>query len=183
MSTSLIIKGGRFSYLFAFTPRKNEKGESNWSTSFIIPKNHPQIPEIKKAIAAEVEAKWPDKSKRPNGLHNPLRDGDADRPNDSAYKDSYFINCNAREAPTLLDAANNKLDGSHASRWTSGDYGHVKVDFYPFVRTENKGIGVGLVTVKFTRKGEPLSNRTDPMDGFDVEEVEGMGGSDEDIFG
>lgn len=174
MTTSLIVKGARLSYLNAFKPRKNKDKNGNvtesYSVSMIIPKTHPQVEEIKAAIKSEVNAKWPDPKKRPNGLHNPLRDGDADRENDEAYAGCYFINANAQvdRAPKLIDA---QLQPANPAYWVSGDYGNVKIDLYPFERQENKGIGVGLITIQFTKKGVPLGNRTDPDEGFTVEDV------------
>ena len=73
--------------------------------------------------------------------------------------------------PKLIDGQRQEVKSDEY--WASGDYGNVKIDLYPFVRPEKKGIGVGLVTVQFVRKGEPLGNRTDPMEGFEnVEEVD-----------
>jgi hypothetical protein len=167
MTTSVIIKNVRLSYLYAFKPRKTDKGES-YQASLIIPKDHPQIAEIRAAIQKERDTKWPDPKTRPNGLKNPLRDGDTDRESDAAYKGAFFIgaNRNAEQgAPTLVDASLKPV--TDAGRWNSGDYANVKVDFFPYVKPENKGIGVGLVTIMFLRKGEPLMGRTDPMEGFE----------------
>ena len=49
----------------------------------------------------------------------------------------------------------------------------MKVDFFPYSKPENKGVGVGLVTIMFLRKGEPLSG-TDPMEGFEAVTEEAM---------
>lgn len=169
MTTSLIIRNVRLSYLFADKPRKTDKGES-YQASLIIPKDHPQIPEIKTAIQHERDTKWPDPKTRPSGLKNPLRDGDTDRENDPAYKGAFFINANnSQRQPTLLDA---QMQPARPGYWNSGDYANVKVDFFPYVKPENKGIGVGLVTIQYLRKGEPLTGHTDPMEGFGVIEEE-----------
>jgi len=179
MPSNIIIKNVRFSYMFADTARANEEGVKKFSTAILIQKDHPQIPEIRALIKKEVEEKWPDPKKRPAGLHNPLRDGDTER-NDEAYKGCFFINANAQESspPTLIDANKQPVQKGY---WTSGDYGNVKIDLYPFERTSNKGVGVGLVAIQFIKKGKPLSNRTDPMAGFGVEEV--PQDDDSDIFG
>lgn len=177
MTTSVILKNVRLSYLYAWKPRKNDKGEESFQASLILPKDHPQVSEVQKAIADEIKAKWPEPKKRPSGLHNPLRDGDKDRENDPAYANAYFINSNAKKdrPPKLIDAQ--LQDVPDNGFWGSGDYANVKIDLYPFERPENKGIGVGLITIQFKKKGEPLGNRTDPMEGMTVEE------DTDDIFG
>jgi hypothetical protein len=180
MTTTVILRDVRLSYLNVFKPRKaSEKSDPKFSVSILLPKNHPQIAEVKAAIRAQVEEKWPDPKKRPNGLHNPMRDGDVERENDDAYKGHFFINASsaADRPPMLLDGQLQPV--TDTGYWVSGDYGNVKVDFYPFAVPENKGVGVGLVTVQFKRKGDPLGNRTNPMEGFEVEEGE----EKNDIFG
>jgi hypothetical protein len=49
---SIIVKNVRLSYFFGFKPRKNEDGSLKYSTSCIIPKDHPQVAEIQAAIEA-----------------------------------------------------------------------------------------------------------------------------------
>jgi hypothetical protein len=174
MTTSVIIKNVRLSYLYAFKPRKNDKGVESYQAKLIIPKGHPQLPEIRAAIQKERDTKWPDPKTRPNGLKNPLRDADAEaaangKEVDPECENAFFLNANRyaaeQGAPTLVDASLKPV--TDPGRWNSGDYANVKVDFFPYAKTENKGIGVGLVTIMFLRKGEPLTGRTDPMEGFE----------------
>jgi Protein of unknown function (DUF2815) len=176
---SIILKNVRLSYAHLWKPRENDDGKKSFSVSLIVPKDHPQVEAIKTKIRAKVVEKWPDPKKRPNGLHNPLRDGDTDRENDEAYKGAFFINASAQEnrPPKLIDAQLQEVpDNGH---WGSGDFANVKIDLFPFERKEKKGIGVGLVTVQFTKHGERLGGtRTDAMEGFGVEE----GGDAEDMF-
>ena len=181
MSTSIILKDVRLSYLNAWKPRKSsEDSKPRYSVSCILPKDHKQVGELREAIRKEIAEKWPDPKKRPGNLHIPLRDGDTDRENDAAYADAFFINASsdAERQPRLIDGQLQPVPDN--GFWASGDYGNVKIDLFPFIRPEKKGIGVGLVTIQFTRKGEPLGNRTDPMEGFGVVEAQEPA---DDIFG
>ena len=172
MSTEIKLKNCRFSYAHLWEPRAAPGStDKKFSVSLIIPKDHPQIGDIKAAIAKEIDEKWPDPKKRPAKLNNPLRDGDAERPNDAAYEGSYFINasCFDKYPPLVYDGQQQKvLDNSF---WTSGDYGHCLFDLYPFEKPQNRGIGVGLKQVMFLRKGEPLGY-SNSKPAFDVEEVD-----------
>ncbi len=171
MSTEIKLKNVRFSYCHLWEPRAAPGSqERKYSVSLILPKDHPQVAELKAAIKAEVEAKWADPKKRPKNLHNPLRDGDADRPDDEAYANSYFINasCGEKYPPNVYDGQQRPVEDS--SFWVSGDYGHCMFDFFPF-DTVKTGVGAGLRQVMFVRKGEPLG-RSNAKPAFEVEEVE-----------
>ena len=179
----LIIRNVRFSYFKGFAPGKTPDGKGmKYSTAVLMPKNHPQIAEIKEIITRLISEKWPDAKKRPTGLKRCLRDGDSEtdgRPGDPAYQGHFFFNCYAEtsQPPGIIDANKNKLESG--SGWQSGDYGNISVSFYAFDRPESKGVAAGMNNVQFTRKGESLTGRTSADDDFDVEEVQG---GDEDMF-
>lgn len=187
----LVIKDVRFSYLKAFKPgaaptAPGQTPKLQYSTAVLLPKNHPQIPEIKKIITELIEEKWPDPKKRPAGLKKCLRDGDNEetgRPDDPAYAGHYFFNAYASvsQPPGLLGP--NKLPVSEESGWQSGDYGHVQISFYAFERPESKGVAAGLNHIMFARKGESLTGRTSADDAFaDVEAVAGEGEASGSMF-
>jgi hypothetical protein len=167
----IVIKNVRFSFLKVFKAAETLSGEKKFSTTILIPKDHPQINEIKAAIKEVRDARWGDK--KVAGLRNPLRDGDD--PNDSnfgreGYAGHYFLNASASEhyPPQCVDGA---LQPARASDWTSGDYGNVSVTFYAYDVKTNKGVGVGLGNVQFTRKGEPLAGGVSAAAEFSVEEA------------
>ena len=98
-----------FSYLNVLEPRAAAAGaEAKYSASLIIPKSDKvTIKKIKEAIRIayeEGEAKL-----RGNGntvppldkIHNPLRDGDEDKPDDPAYRNAYFVNASNKNQRTL----------------------------------------------------------------------------------
>ena len=87
------------------------KRQPKYSVSLIIPKSDTvTINKIKAAIEAaykEGEAKLKGNGRSVPALSvlkTPLRDGDAERPDDEAYANAYFVNANSATAPGIVDA-------------------------------------------------------------------------------
>ena len=167
----------RWSYVNAWEPKSINGGAPKYSVSLIIPKSDTKtIEKIQAAIQAAYD-EGQDKLKG-NGksvpalsvLKTPLRDGDAERPDDEAYADSYFINANSGTAPGIVDADRQPiLDRSEVY---SGVYGRASINFYAFNSNGNKGIACGLNTLQKIKDGEPLGGKSRAEDDFDTEEDE-----------
>ena len=165
----------RWSYVNAWEPKSINGGAPKYSVSLIIPKSDTKtIEKIQAAIQASYD-EGQDKLKG-NGksvpalsvLKTPLRDGDAERPDDEAYADSYFINANSGTAPGIVDADRQPiLDRSEVY---SGVYGRASINFYAFNSNGNKGIACGLNTLQKIKDGEPLGGKSRAEDDFDTEE-------------
>ena len=165
----------RCSYVNAWEPKSINGGAPKYSVSLIIPKSDTKtIEKIQAAIQAAYD-EGQDKLKG-NGksvpalsvLKTPLRDGDAERPDDEAYADSYFINANSGTAPGIVDADRQPiLDRSEVY---SGVYGRASINFYAFNSNGNKGIACGLNTLQKIKDGEPLGGKSRAEDDFDTEE-------------
>lgn len=165
----------RWSYVNAWEPKSINGGAPKYSVSLIIPKSDTKtIEKIQAAIQAAYD-EGQDKLKG-NGksvpalsvLKTPLRDGDAERPDDEAYADSYFINANSGTAPEIVDADRQPiLDRSEVY---SGVYGRASINFYAFNSNGNKGIACGLNTLQKIKDGEPLGGKSRAEDDFDTEE-------------
>ncbi|MBF1704988.1 MAG: DUF2815 family protein, partial [Selenomonas sp.] len=97
-------------------------------------------------------------------IKTPLRDGDAERPDDEAYKDCYFINANSATAPGIVDAARNPI--IEHSEVYSGVYGRASINFYAFNSNGNRGIACGLNNLQKISDGEPLGGKTRAEDDF-----------------
>ena len=104
-------KNTRFSYLIVNEPTSINGGTPKYSVSLIIPKSDTvTIEKCKAAIKAaydEGQSKLKGNGKSVPALKmlkTPLRDGDEERPDDSAYADSYFINANSATKPGRLPA-------------------------------------------------------------------------------
>ena len=165
----------RWSYVNAWEPKSINGGAPKYSVSLIIPKSDTKtIEKIQAAIQAAYD-EGQDKLKG-NGksvpalsvLKTPLRDGDAERPDDEVYADSYFINANSGTAPGIVDADRQPiLDRSEVY---SGVYGRASINFYAFNSNGNKGIACGLNTLQKIKDGEPLGGKSRAEDDFDTEE-------------
>lgn len=139
----------RWSYVNAWEPKSINGGTPKYSVSLIIPKSDTKtIEKIQAAIQAaydEGQGKLKGNGKSVPALSvlkTPLRDGDAERPDDEAYADSYFINANSGTAPGIVDADRQPiLDRSEVY---SGVYGRASINFYAFNSNGNKGIACGL---------------------------------------
>lgn len=159
----VILKNVRLSYCHLWEPHSIEgEDKKKFSVSIIIPKSDKkQIKEVKAAIEAAKELgkgnkpKW--KGKVPGTLRLPLRDGDTDRPEDSAYENSYFINANSNTRPGIVDKNTNPI--MDQDEVYSGCYGAVSVTFYPY-ETPSNGVAAGLNHVMKLKDGEPLGGRS-----------------------
>lgn len=165
----------RWSYVNAWEPKSINGGTPKYSVSLIIPKSDTKtIEKIQAAIQAaydEGQGKLKGNGKSVPALSvlkTPLRDGDAERPDDEAYADSYFINANSGTAPGIVDADRQPiLDRSEVY---SGVYGRASINFYAFNSNSNKGIACGLNNLQKIKDGEPLGGKSRAEDDFDTEE-------------
>ena len=162
----------RFSYLNAFEPKTmSDGGTPKYSVSLIIRKDDKATVD---AIRAAIKFVYENNPSTLQGsqkmlpalssMKTPLRDGDAERPGDPAYKGCYFVNANSTEKPGIVDGdCNPILDRSEVY---SGCYGRASVNFYPYNRNGNKGIAAGLNNLQKLKDGTPLSGRASAADDF-----------------
>lgn len=168
--TKVITGVVRLSYANVWEPKSINGSDEKYSVSLIIPKSDKKtIQEIKDAVK-NAKDEWKSKfgGKIPSNLKHPLKDGDKEKPDEEAYKDCYFVNANSNDKPQIVDKSVNPiLDQSEVY---SGCYGKVSITFYAFNNNENKGIACGLGNIQKIRDGEPLSNRSNAVDDFTIEE-------------
>ena len=167
----------RWSFANVWEPKSINGGTPKYSVSLIVPKSDVKtVAKIKAAIEAayhegEAKLKGSGKSVPPlAAIKNPLRDGDAERPDDPAYANAYFINENATTAPGIVDVDRNPI--LTRSEVYSGVYGRASISFYSFNSNGNKGIACGLNNLQKVRDGEPLGGKTSAESDFATEEDE-----------
>ena len=161
----------RWSYANVWQAKSINGGAPKYSVSLIIPKSDAKtVTAVKNAIQAaydEGQSKLKGNSKSVpalSAIKNPLRDGDAERPDDETYKDSFFINANSATAPGIVDAARQPI--LERSEVYSGVYGRASINFYAFNSNGNKGIACGLNNLQKISDGEPLGGKTRAEDDF-----------------
>ena len=154
--TRVVTNEVRASYAHVAEPVSVNGGDPKYSMSVIISKDDKETLDlINKAIDQAITdgiAKFG--GKRPNKavLKLPLRDGDVER-EDEAYQDSFFINCNNKTAPQVVDASRHPVDPGTVY---SGCYCKVSIQFYAFSVNGNKGVAAALGNIQFVRDGESL---------------------------
>ena len=173
MNPTKVITGvkTRWSYANVWQAKSINGSAPKYSVSLIIPKSDTKtVTAVKNAIQAayeEGQSKLKGNSKSVPALtaiKTPLRDGDAERPDDEAYKDSYFINANSTTAPGIVDTARNPIIEN--SEVYSGVYGRASINFYAFNSNGNRGIACGLNNLQKISDGEPLGGKTRAEDDF-----------------
>ena len=161
----------RWSYANIWEPKSINGGAPKYSVSLIIPKfDAKTVAKINAAIDAayregEGKLKGNGKTVPPlSSLKTPFRDGDAERPDDPAYANAYFINANSPTAPGVVDADRNEI--LNRSEVYSGVFGRASINFYAFNSNGNRGIACGLNNLQKIRDGEPLGGKSRAEDDF-----------------
>lgn len=150
-------------YAFDSNPDKPQ-----FSCCVLIPKTDKiTLANLSKAIeAAKAQgkvAKW--NGKIPAKLHNPLRDGDVDHPEDENFAGMFFLNAKSNQKPGIVDKNLQRI--IDPDEIYSGMYARVSLSFFPFATSGNSGIGVGLNNVQKVADGERLGGRSNAEDDFD----------------
>ena len=163
----------RWSYANVWDPKSINGGTPKYSVSLIIPKSDTvTINKIKAAIEAaykEGEAKLKGNGRSVPALSvlkTPLRDGDAERPDDEAYANAYFVNANSATAPGIVDADRQPI--LDTSEVYSGVYGRASINLYAFNSNGNRGIACGLNNLQKIRDGEPLGGKASAASDFET---------------
>lgn len=161
----------RWSFCNVWEAKSINGGTPKYSVSLIIPKSDTvTVNKINAAIQAaytegESKLKGNGRSVPPlSAIKTPLRDGDIERPDDEAYKNSYFINANSAAAPGIVDADRNVI--LERSEVYSGVYGRASINLYAFNSNGNKGIACGLNNLQKIKDGEPLGGKSRAEDDF-----------------
>ena len=141
--TKVITGKCLLSYVFVNKPKAAVAGgEEKYSLSAIIPKSDTaSLEKIETAIEKATKegiARFGSKFGKTSSFRIPLRDGDVDKPDDAAYKDSYFLNVNSKTKPGLVDKdVNPILDPTEIY---SGCFGRVSITAFPYSVNGSPGI-------------------------------------------
>ena len=166
-----------FSYLNCWAAKAINGGTPKFSVSLIVPKSDTKtVEKIKAAIQAAYEEgqsklKGSSKTVPPlSAIKTPLRDGDLERPDDEAYKGSYFINANSGTQPGIVDADRQPI--LNRSEMYSGVKGRTSINLYAYNVNGNRGIACGLNNLQKISDGTPLGGKSRAEDDFATEDDE-----------
>jgi len=171
MSNQVTTGVVRLSYANLNEAKSINGGDPRFSASVLIPKDDAKTLErVKAAIQTAYEEgqgklRGSGKTVPPlASLKLPLRDGDAERPDDEAYQGHYFLNANNKERPDIVDLNMNPIIDS--SELYSGIYARVHLGFYAFNANGNRGIAVALNGVQKVKDGPSLGGKVKAADVF-----------------
>ena len=170
-STKVVTGKVRFCYVNVFEPTAMNEGDNpKYNICILISKDDKAtLDKISKAIAAAKEA---GKAKLANkngqlpadaALKLPLRDGDAERSDDPAFENCYFINANSNRKPSIVDRDLNPI--MEKEEFYSGCYGRASINFYAF-NVSSKGIAAGLNNLQKLEDGEMLAGGSTAEEDF-----------------
>lgn len=174
MSKKLITGLCRLSYAHLFQPHADLNGKEKYSASLIIPKSDKAtLGRYQQAI--DEMLKDPDVKRtlgNGGGYRKPLRDGDADRPEDPAYQNCYFINAssNTDHKPAVYSIEG--LEVVDPNEVYSGCWVQAILFFYAYNKGGNRGIGCSLNAVRKRKDDTPLSGNI--VSASDFDSVPGM---------
>jgi hypothetical protein len=180
------LKNVRLAFPNLFRPTAGPQGgEPAYNAAFILPKDHPQIGEIRAAMQAVAKAKWGEKAKATYELmlkkdHVALHDGD-NKPDLTGYPDNYYINARNKTRPLVVDRNRAPLDGT-TGRPYSGCYVNVILELWAQDNDFGKKINASLGGVQFYADGDSFSGgRPASVDAFD--DISDIGGGEETAGG
>lgn len=159
----------RFSYVSVFQPSASiDGGDLKYRCSLIVSKKDKEtVDKLNKAFA---DCKTANVGffggKLPPVLKGGLRDGDIEKPDDTAYADSYFFNAASAQKPGVVDQDLQAI--LDANEFYSGCYGRASIVLYPYSTAGSKGIAFGLSNLQKLEDGERLGGASNPAADFAV---------------
>lgn len=151
------------------TPYYNAKG--------ILTPEHPQLPELKKAIEAVAKEEWPKEwanvLKAAYALGKVcLQDGDT-KPNWDGFPGNWFISARSKVRPNVKDRDGRTTLTAQDGRPYSGSYGNLHLDIFAY-KKPMKGIAAQLCGVQYVEAGDAFSGgRPSSDDEFEDVSMEG----------
>lgn len=166
MSKKVMLRNVRLSYEHIFTPTSfDDSQDAKYSATFIIPKDHPDLPAIKKAMVEAGQETFPAEFKSgqwPNGIACGLKDADKDvngmgellADKNPAYKGCYILEANSTSRPVVLGRRKEALTEADGIIY-SGCYVNASLAAagYTFGKVK-KGVKCYLNGVQFVKDGE-----------------------------
>ena len=187
MSKKIMLRNVRLSYEHIFTPSKfDDTQEAKYSATFIIPKDHPDLPAVKRAYfeagQEEFDAFFDGKG-WPKGYTCSLKDADVETDSNgdllaeknSAYKGCYVLEANSTRRPVAVNRDKSAVTEDDGVIY-SGCYVNASLAAaaYTFGKVK-KGVKAYLNGVQFVKDGERFGS--DALSDFDA-----LDGEDDDFM-
>lgn len=168
--TTRIVIPCRFAYLNCWRPVEQYNGVQKYTISALIDKEDQEtVTKVQEAIDYVKQNSlqiWG--GRLPINLKTPLHDGDEERPENSAFRNCYYINAKSRDAPQIVDEQVKPI--TNQAEVYSGCYGKISLTLYGYNMGGSKGIAAWLGNIQKTHDGERYAHRINAADEFCVEE-------------
>lgn len=183
MSKKVMVRNVRLSYEHIFKPSAmDDNSTPKYSAELLIPKDHPDLPAIKRAILEAGQEKFPmviaPNKPWPMGYTTALKDADKDvdgsgvllAEKNPASKGCYILKAQSTRQPATVGRRKEKVTEADGIIY-SGCYVNVSVApaGYEFGKIK-KGVTCYLNGVQFVEDGEPFgADATNDFDALDSE--------------
>lgn len=158
-SMKIRLQNVRLAFPALFQPQAVVSGEGDpaYSATFILPRDHAQIREIKAAIKEIAKQKWGAKGEQTLGLlekqdKTALHDGDL-KSNYEGFAGNLFISTRSKTRPTVVDRDRTPLTAADGRPY-GGCYVHAVIELWAQDNQYGKRINASLGGVQFARDGE-----------------------------
>lgn len=152
----------------------DSRAEPKYQATFIVPKDHPQIQELKDAEKEAIFNLFGDET--PTMLNSALHDGSEMAKHNGYNDDVVYLVAKTDKRPGLYDQRREPILPDD-SRLYAGAIVNASIDFYVNKKFP-KNVAVGLRGVQFWKEGTPLGGGA-PAQADDFPEYDG---SDDDDF-
>lgn len=160
------------------TPKGSQGGEAAFSASFLMPKNHRQLPELEAAFKAIAKEKWGVKADvilkaLKSGDKLCLHNGDA-KSDYEGFENNMFISSRSKVRPTVFDGQRNELSEADGKPY-SGCYVNASIELWAQDNSYGKRINAQLRGVQFLRDGDAFAGGARPADADEFDEISAEG--------
>ena len=158
----LTIKNVRIAFPAVFSPQSVGDGEPAYGAKFIVPPDHPQIADIRKAVESVSKTQWNEKAasvlkllqadKKVAWVEAPYlnKNGEAY----DGFEDMFCLSSrSAKTKPSAFDNANRPITEADGLIY-SGAYVDANVEFYAQDNKWGRRVNCGLRGVRFAGHGE-----------------------------
>lgn len=146
----------------------NENSTPKYAGTFILDKNHPQVPELKAMMRTAINEKW---DERPDGLILALRDGKTKKSMDGFGDGVVFFNASSEKRPTVFDRDRTPLT-ENDGRPYAGCYVNALVSVWAQDNKYGKRINFELNGVQFYKDGDAFGGGGAPAAADDFPDLE-----------
>lgn len=161
-----------------YTPGKNDDGGDRYSVVCILPKDDPQVEEIRKGLKQAAKDKWQDKAAETykqleKTLKLALHDGE-EKSGDGFGEDVVFVSLSNKVKPTMKNGDKSNVADDQRPFY-SGCYAHVICNFWAQDNKFGKRINGEITGIMFAKAGDPIGGggvktaADDDFDGLDGE--------------